>query len=643
VERACILVIENDPKTQQLLAELVFEPNGYRHLAAMDGEEGVRLALEKNPNLVILDMQLPKMNGLEVMKTLQEQNIDIPIVFTTISESVELVVQAFRLGARDYVVKPFGPMEMQEAIRRVLSTTTAREERDQLTRRFLDVNRQLQRQLQELNIIYTIGRSVTSLLDLNRVLNRVVDAGVYLADADEGMLLLLDEEERELYLRAAKGMEEEIARNLRVRVQDSVAGRVIETGRPVFLSGDRAKVTTDYLTGALLYLPLRVPDRGVIGVLGLINREREPSFSERDIFVLSAVADYAAIAIENARLFEAAEAERVKLETIIREAQDAIIVVDEKDTILMSNPAACSILGAAENDLLGQTTDVTIPYPVLHGLLAEVRKTERATRSEVPLEDGRVFNAQLTPVHGIGRVLMMQDITHLKELDRIKSEFVTTVSHDLRTPLTTIQGYVELLPRAGPVTAQQEEFILRARHSVQTITDLLDRLLDVQRLEAGLEMEMAPCDLRQVIEESIEDIRPQVEKKGQELRWEPSMPLPRVEGNRHRLRQVVDNLLNNAVNYTQQGGWIAVSATVDRGHVAVSVADNGIGIPPAQQSYIFEKFYRVESDETLDVVGAGLGLAIVKTVIEKHGGRVWVESRPGVGSTFSLILPALKE
>jgi len=121
------------------------------------------------------------------------------------------------------------------------------------------------------------------------------------------------------------------------------------------------------------------------------------------------------------------------------------------------------------------------------------------------------------------------------------------------------------------------------------------------------------------------------------------MPLPRVEGNRHRLRQVVDNLLNNAVNYTQQGGWIAVSATVDRGHVAVSVADNGIGIPPAQQSYIFEKFYRVESDETLDVVGAGLGLAIVKTVIEKHGGRVWVESRPGVGSTFSLILPALKE
>ncbi len=204
-----ILVIEDSFETQQLLAELVLEPNNYRPLAAMDGEEGLRMALEEKPDLIVLDMQLPKMNGLEVMRRLKKRNVAIPIIFTTIRESVELVVQAFRLGARDYVIKPFGPLEMQEAIRRVLSSTTFREERDQLTQKLLQVNKQLERQLQELNIIYTIGRSVTLLMDPSRVLNRVVEAATYLAEAEEGMLLLLDEEGDELFLRAAKGAETE--------------------------------------------------------------------------------------------------------------------------------------------------------------------------------------------------------------------------------------------------------------------------------------------------------------------------------------------------------------------------------------------------------------------------------------------------
>jgi PAS domain S-box-containing protein len=634
-----ILVIEDSFETQQLLAELVLEPKGYRPLAAMDGEEGLRLAREENPDLIVLDMQLPKMNGLEVMKALREQNVDIPIIFTTVRESVELVVQAFRLGARDYVIKPFGPMEMQEAIRRVLSSTTLREERDQLTQKLLEVNRQLQRQLQELNIIYTIGRSVTSLLDPDLVLNRVVEAAVYLAEAEEGLLLLLDEDGSELYLRAAKGMDEKVARNLRVRVDDSVAGRVIQTERPVFLTGEHARVSTGYLAKALLYLPLRVPDRGVIGVLGVINREAEQSFSERDIFLLSGLADYAAIAVANARLFQAAQAERAKLETILQEAQGVIIVADDENNILLCNAAACNALGLTEDELLNQPIGEAIPHPALWSMFTEVNETQRATRSEVALDE-RVFNAQLTPIPQVGQVLMMQDITHLKELDRIKSEFVTTVSHDLRTPLTTIQGYIELLPRAGSLSTQQQEFVLRARQSMETITSLLNRLLDIERLEAGFEMEMAPCDLNQVIEEAIDGIRPQAEEKGLELQWEPSKPLPLVQSNPERLRQVMDNLLTNAVKYTQQGGWIAVSTETDRGNIAVSVADNGIGIPPAQQSHVFEKFYRVESDEAMGVAGTGLGLAIVKTVIEKHSGRVWVESRPGMGSVFSFVLPA---
>ena len=638
-----ILVIDDSSETQQLLAELVLEPSGYRPIVALDGEEGLRLALEEHPDLIVLDMQLPKMNGLEVLQALQQQNVDTPIIFTTVRESAELVVQVFRLGARDYVIKPFDPYEMQEAIQRVIASTALRDERDQLTQQLVEVKQRFQRQLQELNAIYAIGRSVTSLLDLNRVLSRVVEAATYLADAEEGMLLLLDKEGTELYLRAAKGVDEKVAHNLRVRVDDSIAGRAIQTDRPVLMTGDQAKVTTGYLVKALLYLPLRVPDRGVIGVLGMVNREAERSFSERDVFLLSALADYAAIAIENARLFERVEVERAKLETVLREAQEAIIVIDEETHILLCNAAAHTTLGLVEADLLHRPVGEAIPHPALHSMLAQVYETEQVIRREISLEDGRTFNTQLTPIEGIGWMLEMQDITYLKELDRIKSEFITAVSHDLRTPLTTIHGYIELLPRAGPLNAQQQEFVLRAGHSMETITKLLNSLLDIDRLETGFDLEMVHCDLVQVIEEAIKDFRPRAEENKQDVRWEMPESLPLVWGNPHRLRQVMDNLLSNATTYTREGGWIAVSAVEDDGHIVVHVADNGIGIPPAQQPYVFDKFYRVESDETLDITGAGLGLAIVKTVIEKHNGRVWVESKPGVGSVFSFVLPAARD
>jgi two-component system phosphate regulon sensor histidine kinase PhoR len=644
VAQELLLVIEHNVETQQLLAEFVLEPSSYRFLTATDGETGLRLALQEKPDLIVMDMQLPGLSGLAVLRALREQSVDIPIICTTSRESVEMVVQAFRLGARDYVLKPFGPVEMQEAIRRALSSSTLREERDQLSQKLVEVNQQLERQLQELNVIYTIGRSVTSLLDLNQILNRVVESAVYLTDAEEGLLLLLDEDESELYLRAAKDLDETVAHNLHVRVDDSVAGRVIKTGRPIFLAGDRAKVTTGYLTKALLYLPLRVHDRGVIGVLGVVNRTREHSFSERDIFVLSGLADYAAIAIENAWLFETVEAERAKLETILQNAQSAVIIVDEKNKVQFCNTAACTDLDLPKDSAwLNRPIDEAIPHPTLCTMFLEASETKRATRSEITLEDGRTFNAQITPIAGVGRVLVMQDISDLKELDRIKSDFVSSISHDLRTPLTTIQGYIELLPRAGSVNEQQQDFILRARQSMEAITGLLDTVLDIDRLEAGLEMEMVDCDMAQLIKESVETIRPAAEEQGKELRLEIAESLPLVQGNPNRLRQALDQLISNAIKFTpEKEGWIAVKAHQDNGHIVVHVSDNGIGIPRAEQPYIFEKFYRVESNDTIGMAGVGLGLAVVRTVIAKHNGRIWVESRPGQGSVFSFVLPGLR-
>ncbi len=636
-----VLVIEDSPDTQKMLVEQVIEPLGYQPIVAWDGEEGLELSLEKRPHLILLDMRLPKMDGLDVLKELQERQSDIPVIFITAFEATEIVIEAFRLGARDYVVKPIDPKKMQETLQHVLSANRLREERDHLTQQLLDANEQLERQLQELNTIYTIGRAVTSLLDLDKVLNRVVEAAVYVANAEEGLLLLLDRMTGELYLRAAKDVDEDVVQNLHLHVDDSIAGRAVNTDRPVLICGERTKIATGYLVQALLYLPLRVPGRGVIGILGVANREAGRSFSERDVFLLSALADYAAIAIQNAGLYETVEVERAKLEAVLREAREAVVVTDESERILLCNAAAHVILGLGDTTLCGQPARTVLQHLVLREMFADAREMEQAVRREVPLENGATFNAQLTPIEGVGYVLVMQDITHLKELDRIRSEFVATVSHDLRTPLTNILGYIELLPRAGPLTEQQQEFISRVRESMESITELIGDLLDIGRIEAGFDLDMSPCNLAQVIEASVKNFRSQAREKKQALRWEQPQALPLVNGNTHVLGQVMDNLISNAVKYTQEGGWVSVSAGAEDGYVIVRVADNGVGIPPAHQPYIFERFYRVKSEETANISGTGLGLAIVKTAIEKHKGRVWVESKPGLGSVFCFVLPSL--
>jgi two-component system NtrC family sensor kinase len=643
VKQKHVLVIEDSVEMRRLLAELVIEPNDYRLTEAEDGEEGLELALQKHPDLIVLDVNLPKMDGFQVLAELRRRDVDVPIICTSVHQSPELILRAFRGGAQDFVVKPFDPQHMLAVMERVLDVAPSPEHQSALPRQLQEANRKLERRLQELNTLYTIGRSVTSLLDLNLVLNRVVEAAVYMTRAEEGMLMLLDKAGDELYLRAAKDIDKKTARNLRVRVDDSAAGRALQTERPVLLTGDRAKIVTGYLVQALLYVPLRVPERGAIGVLGVTNRKAQRTFGERDVFLLSALADYAAIAIENARLFSEVEEERAKLETVLRKAEEIVILTNEDNEIMLCNAAACDALGEVESDVIGQPGEEVFSSPVLQEMFEQARASRQVVHREVNLYEGKTFNAQLTPVKGVGYVLMMQDITHLKELDRVKSEFVATVSHDLRTPLTSIQGYVGLLSKVGPLNEQQRSFIRRVEESLDDITDLIGDLLDVGRIEAGFDLEMAPCDLRDIIDKSVQDLQPQAAEKQLDLRWElPESPIM-IQGNARRLRQVMDNLVGNAVKYTEEGGWVAVTTGEEDGHAVVSVADNGIGIPPDQQPYVFDKFYRVDTEETADIKGTGLGLSIVKAVIEKHNGRVWVKSTPDVGSVFSFVLPALDD
>jgi len=233
---------------------------------------------------------------------------------------------------------------------------------------------------------------------------------------------------------------------------------------------------------------------------------------------------------------------------------------------------------------------------------------------------------------------VMQDISHLKELDRIKSDFVTAVSHDLRSPLPAILGYVELLRRTGPLNDAQGKFVERIVFSVQSITALISDLLELGKIEAGFDENRAPTYLQDVVRHAIEAQRHQIETKQHTL----DLSLPEVSrpvlGNPLRLRQLVANLLENAIKYTPPAGHIRIVLDTEEEFLVRRVTDSGIGIQQKDLPFIFDKFYR--SDEAIDYYsGTGLGLSIVKGIVERHGGRIWVESQPGKGSTFIVMLP----
>jgi two-component system NtrC family sensor kinase len=633
-----VLIIDDDRSARDFLANQVLQPAGYDVLLARDGADGLQQALREAPDLIFLDMQMPRLTSAELLNALAQQHREPPLILTTRFGSEALAVHALRMGARDYLTKPFVIADAQAAVERALREVRLRRERDQLTRRLMTSNQQLERRLQELNTLISVGKSVIAQLDLQAVLNSVVEAAVRITAAEEGLLLLLDDDTGELYVRAAQNVDDDMARALRLRVDDSLAGQVIRSGQPMAV-GDAGlqKIKTAYLVRAVVYVPLKSRDR-TMGVLGVDNQQRDRAFSQHDIGLLSALADYAAIAIENARLYAASQAAKGRLEATLHSTEDAVIVVNEAGRLALYNAAAARAFSLDDEAVSGRPLYEVIQH---EGLLALLEPNAAETRrGEIKLGDGRILNAHATAVEGAGTIVVMQDITHLKTLDRLKSELVASVSHDLRSPLTAILGYLDLLGRGGPLNEQQQLYVQQIQHSVQTITALIGDVLDLSRIEAGLDQAKATIDLTPLLQEIMESFRPHSEAKKQRLTLGMARSLPPMLGNATRLRQVIANLVDNAIKYTAEGGQVQVDAFARDGQIVLRVSDTGIGIATPDQAHIFDKFYRTR-DASDKSSGSGLGLAIVRSVVEGHGGRVWVESRAGSGSVFTVVLPAL--
>ena len=350
-----------------------------------------------------------------------------------------------------------------------------------------------------------------------------------------------------------------------------------------------------------------------------------------------------------------------RFESVLNAANDGIAMLDRQGHFVLINRRFGELLGGRAEALLHHTVEEAPPLLLerlarLSGRLAALLpgdvQDERGVAEEIIALDGsdqRFLQFYTAPVQGedgqetIGRILVLRDVTRERELDKMKTDFISVVSHELRTPLTSIKGYTDLLlsGATGEVSELQAEFLGIIQSSTTRLSNLINDILDISRIESGsIQIKHEPIDYRRIVSDTLRLMKAAADEK--QISMDASLPesIPPVRGDTDKVTQVLANLVSNAIKYTPQGGWVKVSLEVTgEASVTTCVADSGIGVADEDQPKLFQKFFRADNTSTREAGGTGLGLVIAKTIIELLGGAIWVESEPGRGSRFSFTLP----
>ncbi len=492
--------------------------------------------------------------------------------------------------------------------------------------------------------VYNVSRQLNASLDLDEVLGKVLRLTVDATEATRGSLFLLDETGRVMrQILARPNQSSEVSRrNVNTVMEQGLAGWVYRHQYGA-LAADTTKderwvrlPDDEEITGSALVVPLLYQER-VNGLLAL-HHKRIRFFDESHLALAAGIAGQAAIALENARLFTQVNSERESFFALINSMPIPVLVVDHNNCLTFSNQTAQhSLLLKQVNRPLFEIEGGDQLQSALKNL-----KNGVTNHTEVHWPDKRVFNVSVKQVPQVGNVVAMDDITYLKELDAMKTQFVETVSHDLKNPLGVIMGFIHLLGQEKNLSPSGKTSLKSIRKSADHMLALITDLLDLARIEAGMAGAAQEQNLVKIILNTLPNFTLQLEKKNMSLDTDLPLEPALVLGNKVRLSQVVSNYVGNAIKYTFEGGKIKIKLVRAGAKVHFSVTDNGPGISPAGQSQLFQKFYRVpEVHAKTDVQGTGLGLSIVKAIVEGYNGQVWVESEVDKGSTFGCFLPCI--
>jgi PAS domain S-box-containing protein len=490
-------------------------------------------------------------------------------------------------------------------------------------------------------------------LDPAAVLEEVVGQAPALLGADACAVRTLESDE--LVVSAASGDGAEVAVGTRSSTAARLSGDVFQSRSPLAIEDaaeDERLIGADPILAAgytaYLGVPLSGPEGAPAGVLSVYARVAR-TWRREEIEALLALAANTSAALANAELYSRVSLEKERSVAILANIADGIVAVDRDGKVVLWNAAAEEITGVPQDEAIGRTT-VQVLQRELEGGEDDTASSQRLVSI---LRGGEEVWLSLSeavmrdPLGAVaGRILAFRDISADRMIEQVKSDFVAAVSHELRTPLTSIYGFAETLLRQDVPFGEDERrtFLGYIASESERLTEIVDQLLNVARLDAGdLHVEVGRIDVGSVVSEVVETVEESGVMNGHRFEVDlPDEPLA-AEADRDKVRQVFNILVENALRYSPRGGTVIVGARRNADRVEVRVVDEGMGIPAAERERIFRKFYRAESAARDGAAGTGLGLFIARELVTAMGGRIWVDSTEGQGSSFSFELPAARE
>ncbi len=561
----------------------------------------------------------------------------------------------------------------------------------------LDAERQQAGQQERYAKLYEVSRVIGSSLDLQTVLDQVMDAIILLTGAERGFLMLLDDDGN-LNVRVARNFDQETVESSAFALSRTVTRKVLETGQAIVTTNAQDDPRFSSQPSILMHglrsimaSPLRVRGQ-VIGVVYVDNRIRTGTFSAKDLDVLDTFAGQAAVSIDNARLFKATDQalnarveELTMLQRMDRQLNETLDTAKAMTTTLEWLSRVCKAQSASmglldrEAGVLRVVSHYGAPDMLTGETLLNLNHplVSKVIESQEPLiqkldggQGGQSMSVFIVPVRREGKVIGVIVMTApgentfredaralvsrmadraaiaienarlydaVRAANNAKSEFVSVVAHELKVPMTSIQGYADLLSMAGPINERQTQFVGTIKNAVNRMKVLVSDLSDISRIESGnLRVSITDVSVVDAINAAAEGILAEIEKRKHKLAVEVEPNLPRVQADKDRLAQVLLNLLSNAYKYTPDGGTIQLRASQQANAVTISVTDSGVGMTPEQLAKLGTKFWR--ADNGLNQPGTGLGFAVTRNLIELMRGKLDIKSESGKGSTFTFTL-----
>jgi PAS domain S-box-containing protein len=512
---------------------------------------------------------------------------------------------------------------------------------------------------EDFELLLQANRILSSKLDSGDLLEAVMELATRVVKAETASILLLDEKTQELYFNVALGEAGEQIKEIRLKVGEGLAGWVAQHKQAVIVNDCRndprwsgkGDEKSEFVTRQILAVPMLTKGK-LLGVVEAINKVDDGPFTDQDQKAFEAFASQAAVAVENARLFSQVKREKEKLDTVFTQMSDGALLVDDAGNIQIMNAAAGHIFGVSPDDAVGRLNAAHLlqDFMMLPSIESVLTSRDRSVALELSRKAGKPFFLagvanRLVNENGelLGFLIVLHDITEMRKEEMLKRNFLSLMSHKLKTPLVTIAGYAPLLLEdSAHLTDFQKKALTTIKNQGLHLTSLVDKLLNFSLVESEtLTLDTQVVSLKVLVEDTLGNLKPYLDSRGARVTEDASLGnLPDVKADTERMREVIRNLVENAVKFNAKADKsVRVSGEAKAATVSLTVTDDGPGIPPEEQPKIFQKFYQIEESFTGQVEGAGLGLALVKRIVEAHGGSVSVDSAPGRGSAFTFTLP----